>query len=85
MPKFPTKGGKEVRKRIVAFIRSYTEKYNLPPTRREIMEGAGISSTSVVNFHLTFLRKIGAVEWHDGLARYLRVSHNADELLDEEV
>lgn len=49
------------RKKIYLFIRDYTAREKIPPSIREIVDGAGISSTSIVAHHLEILRKEGVV------------------------
>lgn len=41
----------------------------LLPTVREIMAGAGLSSTSVVEYHLDRLYRLGYLKWTKGKAR----------------
>ncbi len=56
---------------IVAFKRSHD---GLSPTLREIMEGCGISSTSVAHFHVAKLQRQGKVRRHGpGMNRNLVV------------
>lgn len=55
--------GFETRKRIYLFIRDYWATYKIPPSMREIVEGAGISSTSIVSYHLDILRDEGLVDF----------------------
>jgi len=47
------------RQQIVAFILRFTEDKGYPPTVRDIQSGCGISSTSVVDYHLKVLEKEG--------------------------
>lgn len=44
------------------------------PTLQEIQEYAGISSVSVVYYHLHKLRLAGRVTWEEGKARTIRVT-----------
>jgi repressor LexA len=44
---------------ILAFIREFARGHGYPPTVREIGEAVGISSTSVVDYNLKQLRKLG--------------------------
>jgi repressor LexA len=44
-------------RRIMEFINRYVEVNDLPPTIREIQHGAGISSTSMVSYHLKALER----------------------------
>ncbi|MBA7649831.1 LexA repressor [subsurface metagenome] len=49
------------RKRIVDFILQFMEAKGYPPTVRDIQGGCGISSTSVVDYHLKVLEKEGHI------------------------
>lgn len=45
--------------RMLEFIQSFTRSHGYPPTVREIGQAVGISSTSVVDYNLKILRKLG--------------------------
>ena len=45
--------------RILEFIRDFLEEYQFPPTVRDIRDGCGISSTSVVDYNLRILQREG--------------------------
>jgi repressor LexA len=47
--------------RILDFIRAYTHEHGYPPAIREIGAAVGISSTSVVDYHLRALEKANAI------------------------
>ena len=47
----------EPQQRILSFINIYVEQNDVPPTIREIQKGAGISSTSMVSYHLKSLER----------------------------
>ena len=47
------------RQQIVDFILQFSEEKGYPPTVRDIQSGCGISSTSVVDYHLKVLEKEG--------------------------
>ena len=47
----------EPQQKILAFITTYVEHNNVPPTIREIQYGTGISSTSMVSYHLKALER----------------------------
>jgi repressor LexA len=47
------------RQQIVDFILQFSEEKGYPPTVRDIQGGCGISSTSVVDYHLKVLEKGG--------------------------
>ncbi|MFQ5880281.1 MAG: transcriptional repressor LexA, partial [Dehalococcoidia bacterium] len=46
-------------RKILEFIRSYLRERDYPPSIREIQVGCGISSTSVVDYNLRALEKLG--------------------------
>lgn len=47
----------EPQQRILSFISHYMDEHDVPPTIREIQKGAGISSTSMVSYHLKALER----------------------------
>lgn len=47
----------EPQQRILSFIGHYMSENDVPPTIREIQKGAGISSTSMVSYHLKALER----------------------------
>lgn len=47
----------EPQQRILSFISHYMNEHDVPPTIREIQKGAGISSTSMVSYHLKALER----------------------------
>jgi len=49
------------RQQIVDFILQFMEERGYPPTVRDIQNGCGISSTSVVDYHLKVLEKEGHI------------------------
>lgn len=46
-------------KAIISFIEKHVNQYGFPPTIREIGEATGIGSTSVVNYNLNKLTRLG--------------------------
>jgi repressor LexA len=46
-------------KAIISFIEKHVQQYGFPPTIREIGEATGIASTSVVNYNLNKLTRLG--------------------------
>ena len=58
---------------VLDYIKEFIEENPYPPTRRDIMVGLGISSTSVVQYHLGKLVEAGEVEIDPGLARGIRI------------
>ncbi len=61
--------------RILAYIRSFLEDHQFPPTVRDIQAGCEVSSTSVVDYNLRILQREGY------LRRFAEVSRGI-ELLD---
>ena len=57
--------------RILAFLRAWEPPY--APSYREIAAGVGVSSTSVVGYHLRRLEKRGLIERVAGVARSISV------------
>lgn len=64
---------------ILTFIQEYIAANGFPPTIREIGRDVGISSTSVVNYHLEALEQKGYIERERYVARGLRLV-NGDEM-----
>jgi repressor LexA len=61
-------------RKILAFIEDYLDEHSYPPTIREIGNEVGISSTSVVNYHLNKLTDAGYIEREDRVSRGLKLS-----------
>lgn len=59
--------------RILATIRNYVAQRGRPPTIREIGREVGISSTSVVNYHLNKLKDLGLLEREDQVSRGIKM------------
>lgn len=57
------------RKHVREFIARHVTQTGIPPTIREIAQGVGISSTSVVHFHLLALEAAGELKRMPGRAR----------------
>ncbi|MBI4267641.1 MAG: repressor LexA [Chloroflexi bacterium] len=55
--------------KIIEFIRSFWEDQRIPPTVRDIVNGCGVSSTSVVDYNLDILEKKGYIRRHSGVSR----------------
>lgn len=56
-------------KAIVDFIVAFNEDHSYPPTIREIQEGLGISSTSVVDYNLKVLEQRDAIRRNRNISR----------------
>jgi len=68
------KGLSERHKKILAFLKEYQISNNYPPSIREIGENTGISSTSVVNYYLDQLEKMGQIERDRKISRGVRLA-----------
>lgn len=56
-------------KRILQFIRKFTDTRGYPPTVRDIVSGCEISSTSVVAYNLARLETAGYIRHHAKISR----------------
>lgn len=61
------------RQRLIDFIHRFLRDNCYPPTIRDIQNGCGISSTSVVDYHLTILEKEGYIRRHHEVSRGIEV------------
>jgi len=64
----------ERQRKILAYIERYVDEHSYPPTIREIGNEVGITSTSVVNYHLNKLTDAGFLEREDRVSRGLKLS-----------
>ncbi len=55
--------------RILSFIRNFQRKMGFPPSIRDIAKGCEISSTSVANYNLNLLEKMGYLRRHHEVSR----------------
>jgi len=84
MPRKPSNSLDELDKKILATIREWVSKYHFPPTVREIKDAVGASSTSVVDYHIKKLTRLGLVQKLDSGRRRARnimlipTPHNPD-------
>ncbi|RIL08646.1 repressor LexA [bacterium] len=60
-------------KKILDVIQGHLDRHGYPPTIREIGRAVGISSTSVVNYHLNKLKKWGLIERDGQVSRGLKL------------
>jgi repressor LexA len=56
---------------ILAFIEDYIEEHDYPPSIRDIQQGCGISSTSVVKYNLDRLTQLGLMSRQAEISRGL--------------
>ena len=54
---------------IIDFLNRFAEERSYPPTVRDIVNGCGISSTSVVDYNLDILEREGYIRRHPGISR----------------
>ena len=64
----------ERQRSILAYIGTYVQEHSYPPTIREIGNEVGISSTSVVNYHLNKLEDAGYLVREDRVSRGIRLA-----------
>jgi repressor LexA len=60
---------KDKQDNILKFIRSFTDDHDFGPTIREIVDGCGLSSTSVANYNLNGLERDGLIRRNKEVAR----------------
>ena len=65
--------GTTPRARLLEFIKAHIARTGQSPTIREMSKGAGISSTSVIDYHLRALESIGLIEREPNTIRGVRV------------
>jgi repressor LexA len=64
----------DTRQRIVGFIRSFIEGKGYAPTMAEIQNGLGLSSKSLVEYHLKALEEEGVIDRVPEVARAMQIS-----------
>ena len=69
-----TKPLSDVQRRILDAIRQLVDDNNRPPTMREIQQTAGLSSVSLVKYHLDLLMERGHVSQRPGTARGIEIT-----------
>jgi repressor LexA len=76
-----SKGITEKHIKVLEFLTDYQTKYGRPPSIREIGEKVKISSTSVVNYYLDQLKKMGYLERDDRVSRGVRLTDKVNEII----
>ena len=76
-----SKGLTDKHKKVLEFLQKYQNENGRPPSIREIGEMVGISSTSVVNYYLDQLKKMGYLERDDRVSRGLRLTDKVNEII----
>jgi len=64
----------EKRKRVLDFIAAFIEEKNYPPSFRDIGNGCGISSTSVVQYYVKVLERDGFIHRDHDVSRGITVT-----------
>ena len=72
----------EKQTQVLEFLAEHQDKYNRPPSIREICDDVGISSTSVANYYLDQLEERGYIERDQRVSRGLRLTEKVKELLN---
>ena len=76
-----SKGLSDRHKRVLEFLVKYQNENGRPPSIREIGDAAKISSTSVVNYYLEQLEKMGYIERDGRVSRGLRLTDKINEVV----
>ncbi len=64
----------EKQERILQFIRGFIDERGYAPTVREIQNACGLSSESIVEYHLKALKRIGKIRREAEVARSIELS-----------
>lgn len=64
-------------RRIFEYIRDFIDKHDYPPSIRQIQEHCSISSTSVVDYNLRILERMGYIRRDKEVSRAIEVTHGA--------
>ena len=67
------KGLNPKQKRMLEFIQEFDQEWRCPPTIRDIQQGCGISSTSVVEYNLRVLEREGQIRRRREVSRGIEV------------
>ena len=67
------KGLSARQQRILEFIQSFYEEHSYPPTIRDIQQACSISSTSVVDYNLRILERLGHIRRDREVSRGIEV------------
>lgn len=66
----------ERQQRILIFLRQYMNVNGYPPTVREIGQGIGVDSTSLVSYYLKWLEKQGYIQREASASRAIRFTED---------
>jgi len=67
--------------RVLEFVNDYQTRFGRPPSIREIGEKVKISSTSVVNYYLEQLEKMGYLERDNRVSRGMRLTGKVNQVV----
>ncbi|NTU55424.1 MAG: winged helix DNA-binding protein, partial [Anaerolineales bacterium] len=67
--------------KVLEFVNDYQTRYGRPPSIREIGEKVKISSTSVVNYYLLQLEKMGYLERDNRVSRGMRLTDKVNQVM----
>lgn len=67
--------------KVLEFVNDYQTKFGRPPSIREIGERVKISSTSVVNYYLEQLEKMGYLERDNRVSRGMRLTGKVNQIV----
>jgi repressor LexA len=76
-----SKGITEKHIKVLEFVNDYQTRYGRPPSIREIGEKVKISSTSVVNYYLLQLEKMGYLERDNRVSRGMRLTDKVNQVV----
>src|SRR5262249_51248402 len=62
-------------RRIFEYIRDFIDEHDYPPSIRQIQESCSISSTSVVDYNLRILERMGYIRRDREVSRAIEVTH----------
>ena len=65
----------EKQDRMLDFISDFLDQHDYPPSIRQIQEGCGISSTSVVDYNLRILERKGYIRRDREVSRAIELLH----------
>lgn len=58
---------------VLLYLRAYKAAYDAAPTYREIAVGCGLSTTSLVRYHLDLLERAGLIKRRVNVARGIQL------------
>lgn len=68
---------------VFIFIHGYKKNRDYSPSVRDILEGCHISSTSVVNYYVEQLQKLGYIDFLPHAARTLHLTQRGKEFVEQ--